>query len=458
MQREVGRETFAPSAYLRTTGTDILRRYQEGCLSTRCLVILEGKAFFSCRAAVWREDVMAETDDAVPFEGANTLARISAPLPLQRYSQHVGEYSLRELSYQSDALNAFTGIGNAIASSMAHTRMFCGIPAVVFDWAILWRSQSSSLKRRSGFASWSWVGWQGCVLVGNGHTSNYLEHKWLLQRTWIDWSIVDTNGEVVLIWDPERDNISISLFDIISNVNNADGEASGENALPVHQDMEEPDMDSDDADDELCPTYGIPSSGNLCGRQVNSSLIASLPKSLTTPCDPPESRLSPGNLVFRTVVANFTMDTRSTFFSAQDRFFRLYDTAGRVCGLIWEDFGEIDLHKQDRQVREIILLSQAAPGTTSVLKDGRDSRIGFHDEYQFCDTGEQARKLSQQGIEVDGEWMPDWHSWDFFNIMLATPADNGAGVRERVGIGLLHKNALAHAFSPEPSWQSIYLD
>jgi hypothetical protein len=83
--KEVGRK-ISGSCFTWASGTDKMSRYQEGCLSARCLVILEGKAFFSCRAAVWREDVMAEVDDVVPLEGANTLGRIPSPWPLRRYA------------------------------------------------------------------------------------------------------------------------------------------------------------------------------------------------------------------------------------------------------------------------------------------------------------------------------------------------------------------------------------
>ena len=117
--------------------TDKTSRYQEGYLSARCLVILEGKAFFSCRAAVWREDVMAEVEGVVPLEGANTLGRTLSPWPLRRYAQQVGAYTMRQLTYQSDALNAFSGVGKALAASMASTRMFYAMPAAVSNWAIL---------------------------------------------------------------------------------------------------------------------------------------------------------------------------------------------------------------------------------------------------------------------------------------------------------------------------------
>jgi hypothetical protein len=174
-------------------------------------VILEGKAFFSCRAAVWREDVMAEVDDVAPLEGANTLGRTPSPWHLRRYMQHVLAYTTRQLTYQSDALNAFTGIAKALAASMASTRIFYAMPAVVFDWAILWMGslRLKNLKRRFGFPSWTWVGWEGEIMMA-GDTFSSLDQQWLLERTWIEWSLVIENCEIVVIWDPQRDQSTIS--------------------------------------------------------------------------------------------------------------------------------------------------------------------------------------------------------------------------------------------------------
>src|SRR5438045_3263951 len=99
---------------------------------------------------------MAGVDDVAPLEGANTLGRTPSPWPLRSYTQHVGAYTMRQLTYQSDALNAFAGMGKALAASMASTRMFYAMPAVVFDWAILWMGSLKlrNLKRRFGFPSW----------------------------------------------------------------------------------------------------------------------------------------------------------------------------------------------------------------------------------------------------------------------------------------------------------------
>jgi len=146
-------------------------------------VILEGKAFFSCRASVWREDVMAEVDDVRPLEGANTLGRTPSPWPLRRYTQTVDAYTMRQLTFASDILSGFAGIVKAIASSMASTKMLYAMPAVAFDWAILWTGHLMlrKLKRYSEFPSWVWVGWQGEIMMA-GDLYSSLDQHWLLER------------------------------------------------------------------------------------------------------------------------------------------------------------------------------------------------------------------------------------------------------------------------------------
>lgn len=132
-------------------------------------MILEGKAFFSCQVSVWREDVMAEVDLVEPIQDSNSMSRTSFPWPLSRFNKYVVEYTGRELTYQSDALNAFLGIGNMITPSMANSRLFHGIPAVAFDWALLWNGNlnQKNLRRRHQFPSWAWAGWQGQITMAS---------------------------------------------------------------------------------------------------------------------------------------------------------------------------------------------------------------------------------------------------------------------------------------------------
>lgn len=71
----------------------------------------------------------------------------------QIYQRAVENYSGRLMTNQDDALDAFTGILRRISKS----RNVEGLPAEVFDKALLWQP-FDHLRPRPNFASWSWVG------------------------------------------------------------------------------------------------------------------------------------------------------------------------------------------------------------------------------------------------------------------------------------------------------------
>lgn len=79
----------------------------------------------------------------------------------ESFMKYVEEYTKRNLSYDSDALNAFAGVINFFRDniSLAST---AGIPNATFGLDLLWNAVNY-LKRRSGFPSWSWVGWIGSI-------------------------------------------------------------------------------------------------------------------------------------------------------------------------------------------------------------------------------------------------------------------------------------------------------
>jgi hypothetical protein len=68
------------------------------------------------------------------------------------YRRAVELYSLRILTHQRDALDAFTGMLNKLSES----RSLEGLPAALFDRALLWQPRNR-LGPRNGFSSWSWV-------------------------------------------------------------------------------------------------------------------------------------------------------------------------------------------------------------------------------------------------------------------------------------------------------------
>jgi hypothetical protein len=413
---------------------------------------------------------MAEVDGVVPLEGANTLGRTPSPWPLRRYAQHVDAYAMRQLTFQSDALNAFAGIGKALAASMGVTRIFYAMPAVVFDWAMLWTGsiRLKNLKRRSGFPSWAWVGWEGDVLVAED-TFSVFDQQWLLERTWIEWSMVTDSREIILIWDPERDQSKVSPLctdswkrerSIHDNV--ADPEGTDKEDLETDESDDGDDDQGDD--DESCPTYGAPLPSNPYGRRVKPRLVSALPAEwVPKPSGlPHHQNLSPGTLVFSTVVASFTMDATNSFSSQGIDFVRLRDAAGRICGFIWDDLEQRAAARSKPQVREILLLSQASPSTTHTIKE---AEVGFADEYPHYATREEALEASPLGSEPDGDYfLNEWHSWCFFNVMLPlrveeeeSSGSDKPGVYEREGIGFIHCYALAHSVGPEPQWRTVLL-
>jgi hypothetical protein len=424
---------------------------------------------------------MAEVDDVKPIEGANTLGRTPSPWPLQRYTQTVGAYTMRQLTYPSDILNAFAGIEKAMASSMASTRMFYAMPAVAFDWAILWTGHLMlrNLKRLSRFPSWAWVGWQGDIMMA-GDTSSSPDQHWLLERTWIEWYITLENGETVLMWDPGRDKSIISTLITSSLDPTSDGlQGAWSDIRPQKEssvsdteiegegsNIEEDDTgdESDEEDDEdICPTYGSPSPNNPYGRNLKPQLLSALPERPDSMQRKPSHRscFPPGTLVFSTIVARFIIESTSP--SATGSFiFKIRDSADRICGFIWDDLERTAPAKPMQQAREILLLSQASPGTSYVI---HGEEVGFADEYRQRRTREEALEALLRGMELDGEdILNEWHSWDFFNVMLPVrihEKEESRGdelcVYERDGFGFLHKNALAHALHPKPCWRMVRL-
>lgn len=403
---------------------------------------------------------MAEVDGVKPFEGANILGRTPSLWQLRRYSQTVEAYTMRLLTYRSDILNAFSGIAKAMTTSMASTRMFYATPAMAFDWAILWTGHLSlrTLKRQPGFPSWAWVGWEGEIsMAGDIHSS--FDHRWLLTRTWIDWYIVLENGAIGLIWDPERDQSTVSPLEA------SDIESAGHSSCGHEEDVGNDESDEED-EEEMCPTYGSPSLKNPHGREVKSQLLSVLP---ARP-DPKQlgpfqtHQAPPGTLIFSTIVASFTVEPTSSSISLGRFVFKILDSSDRVCGFLWDESESIASEKYPHNVREILLLSQASPGTANMFSL---ESVEFHEHYQLCKTKEEALKASANEQDIDGENVINvWHSWDFFNVMLVSKVNktdrnvfDGHEICEfeRAGIGLLHKRALASTISPAPRWSMVHL-
>ncbi|KAH7089582.1 heterokaryon incompatibility protein-domain-containing protein [Paraphoma chrysanthemicola] len=178
--------------------------YQEYQLAKRLLVFApNGQVYFSCNSAVYSEEVITGSvldSDAAMMQGAQLIKVRPAPRRLwSTYKRAAESYTARNLSHQSDVVDAFTGILQILSNG----RCVEGIPVAVFEKALLWQPRERML-RRTGFASWSWTGWKGRIRWSddlNPASANEDEESesvaletWRKHSTWIVWySCLGTN-------------------------------------------------------------------------------------------------------------------------------------------------------------------------------------------------------------------------------------------------------------------------
>jgi Heterokaryon incompatibility protein (HET) len=189
--------------------------YQEHMLSRRSLIFTNSEILFHCgtetyreySSSIWREVSFLNWGDSDSIGDQSSIAttylRHMVGMPeegtlykresfLSDYERCVMEYSRRELSYDSDALNAFAGM-IGLWSRYMRTEMVYGHPQSIFLESLFWspirkwgaevalrrRLTSESLpssqmvteppflsietSARPLFPSWSWAAWEGGV-------------------------------------------------------------------------------------------------------------------------------------------------------------------------------------------------------------------------------------------------------------------------------------------------------
>ncbi len=173
--------------------------YQEGLLSPRCLIFTQSQVYWKCSAELLSESI-AEGEDSQrkwvkPAQWYDTFSSPTLAGAVNRdgyalskkavaangveylsYAAHVERYTSRLLSFESDALPAFTGILNAL-SRRSYSKMIWALPDSIFDLALLWKTESRSAGskgRRPDIPSWSWVSWSGEVTYDREIKAGYV--------------------------------------------------------------------------------------------------------------------------------------------------------------------------------------------------------------------------------------------------------------------------------------------
>lgn len=145
--------------------------YQESMLSKRLLYMTHRQMYFDCQMMCAREDEKLECfprpdsdnrADVFVYRRLNSLgALLQDPRwdMFSNYSTFVYNYTVRELSYASDKINAFEGIAQVLKSRF-ETDMWAGLPTSHLDKALLWRQgwkNRYDQESTKSFPSWSWA-------------------------------------------------------------------------------------------------------------------------------------------------------------------------------------------------------------------------------------------------------------------------------------------------------------
>jgi hypothetical protein len=149
-------------------------------------MFINGLAIFKCHSMAWREDIIAEDKSVEEYSDLYSGNMASSEFSL---ADALYWYTPRELTYPTDALNAFAGISRYVGEKL-QTEWCYGTPNALFEWGILW-VQGKALERRPEFPSWSWAGWAGAVSTRvsawlNGKPLQALR-RWHHEHTWIVW-------------------------------------------------------------------------------------------------------------------------------------------------------------------------------------------------------------------------------------------------------------------------------
>ncbi|KAH6850144.1 heterokaryon incompatibility protein-domain-containing protein [Chaetomium sp. MPI-CAGE-AT-0009] len=148
---------------------------QERFLSRRLLYFTDHQVFMTSAAGhFFCEDTVLEhnKDDIHAFSRVfiatqsfdwdyDPLAKELLPTPAEGLLYLVSHYTERLLSNQDDALAAFSALMTTFADSLGPADF--GIPRQIFDYAFCWSFAGSYIRRRTGFPSWSWAGWEGNI-------------------------------------------------------------------------------------------------------------------------------------------------------------------------------------------------------------------------------------------------------------------------------------------------------
>jgi hypothetical protein len=145
--------------------------FQEDIFSRRKVIFCNSHLEWTCQCGHWTEGFTGE--ELLPMVQSTELSRISSPWPDIAYlAKLVRLYGARSLTYEKDALAAFSGIIDVLSYQFQGGFLY-GMPELFFDIALLWSPEDTGADERAQetqgsksllfqyHPSWSWTAWRG---------------------------------------------------------------------------------------------------------------------------------------------------------------------------------------------------------------------------------------------------------------------------------------------------------
>ncbi|KAI4164047.1 MAG: hypothetical protein LQ342_002282 [Letrouitia transgressa] len=141
---------------------------QERLLSRRCIMFAKSSISMICRTEFFHDSVPVDSEgkgvrtwlgDDYFREDGSGINLDEEEWDFKNFDALVSVFTSRELTFQSDAMNACQGSLNRMSHKTGYAFCF-GLPTQDFLRALIWKPHHEHvLTRRPEFPSWSWLGW-----------------------------------------------------------------------------------------------------------------------------------------------------------------------------------------------------------------------------------------------------------------------------------------------------------
>lgn len=414
-------------------------RYQEEELATRSLIFTANQVYFSCPMFAYAEDIAPASDPDVTLVSHQRHNKIINPgvegaNPAIAYFASVEAFTARNLRFASDSLRAHAG-AEAVLSQLLGSQLYEGLPACIFDVALLWQPKAK-VARRGEFPSWSWAGWAGQVhwLGDTFWGTNYrpggslaLLNTSMRAHTWIVYYLLDGDGHARSVWGSEQHH---SIGDMFWPVHGAQPRQPVGYQVEPSNDTVAADPYGRTTDMSKAPLNLLPS---------GSKPRASLTSLATQVAETAEfANLRP--LLFTTLMTRLFIKAAPNSYIRYGSLDPVWVPAGR---LIFMLYLQPSLYHED--------YVEDSPAGYVLLDDSYDLPEYDLSEQEFLLMSEANYDCQYGRPHARNKYKQYWDEehWEEVHIMMVKhrELDNGARVTERLGIGRVMREALSDSDS-----------